>query len=211
MKGSIRSELLRERVEAVDAERAIVKRAKKQGTCVEPAQETLEEYGKAWIKRKEARLARSTIAGYRSFFNREVLPRLGEKRLVALRPSDFDNLAAVADACQPRTRQWPLRAERARALDRPRHTLHPSNWNRRIWQPAITKAELDGLGYTWHDLRHSCVSRLIAQGADIAIVQAVAGHASASTTLKVYAQVTAKRLESAALEFDPGRAPLAER
>ena len=58
--------------------------------------------------------------------------------------------------------------------------------------------------YGWHDLRHSAVSRLIAEGADIAVVQAVAGHANASTTLDVYAHVNAKRLEDAALEFDPG-------
>ena len=82
--------------------------------------------------------------------------------------------------------------------------LHPSNWHRRVWRPAIKKAELDGLGYRWHDLRHSAVSRLIAEGADIALVQAVAGHANASTTLDVYAHVNAKRLEDAALEFDPG-------
>ena len=55
------------------------------------------------------------------------------------------------------------------------------------------------------ELRHNTVTRLIAGGADIALVQAVAGHANASTTLDVYAHVNAKRLEVAALEFDPGR------
>ena len=88
--------------------------------------------------------------------------------------------------------------------------LHPSNWNRRVWRPALKEAGLDkaGLyknGYRWHDLRHSAVTRLIAGGADIALVKAVAGHANASTTLDVYAHVNAKRLEDAALEFDPGR------
>ena len=78
----------------------------------------------------------------------------------------------------------------------------------RVWQPALLEAGIDGSGYRWHDIRHSTVSRLIAQGADIALVQAVAGHASAATTLKIYAHLTAKRLENAALEFDPGQALL---
>jgi site-specific recombinase XerD len=59
------------------------------------------------------------------------------------------------------------------------------------------------LGYWWHDLRHSAVSRLIEQGADIAVVQAIAGHASAATTLKIYTHLRDQRLREAADRFDP--------
>ena len=83
--------------------------------------------------------------------------------------------------------------------------LHPSNWNRRVWRPAIKKAELDDRGYRWHDLRHSTVSRLIAQGADISYVQAVAGHSSAATTLRIYSHLTKERVENGADQYDPGR------
>ena len=33
-----------------------------------------------------------------------------------------------------------------------------------MWRPALKRAGLDGLGYRFHDLRHSTASRLIAQG-----------------------------------------------
>ena len=82
--------------------------------------------------------------------------------------------------------------------------LHPANWNRHVWRRAVKGAKLDGRGYRWHDLRHSVVSRLIAEGADIALVQAVAGHVNASTTLDVYVHVNARRFKDAALEFDLG-------
>jgi len=48
------------------------------------------------------------------------------------------------------------------------------------------------------------VSRLIAQGGDIAVAQAVAGHSSAATTLRIYSHLTAKRLETVADKYDPG-------
>ena len=115
------------------------------------------------------------------------------------------------------TAKTALRALAARALDRglyapdelvlasPRGLpLNPSTWNGRVWRPALKKAELDKLPYRFHDLRHSAVSRLIAQGADITVAQAVGGHSSAATTLRIYTHLTAKRLEGVAEEFDPG-------
>lgn len=76
-----------------------------------------------------------------------------------------------------------LRSLAARAVDRglygpneyviPTATGTPhdcSNWGYRIWQPALKEARLKGSGYRWHDLRHTCISRLVAEGADIALV-----------------------------------------
>ena len=82
--------------------------------------------------------------------------------------------------------------------------MNPSSWNYRVWRPALEKAKLDDRGYRFHDLRHSTVSRLIAQGADITVAQAVAGHSSAATTLRIYSHLTAKRLETVADKYDPG-------
>jgi integrase len=47
--------------------------------------------------------------------------------------------------------------------------------------------------------------------ADIAVVQAVAGHASAATTLKVYTHLRDTRLKQAANLFDPAALALEEK
>lgn len=81
--------------------------------------------------------------------------------------------------------------------------LHESNVNRRVWRPALRRAGLLELGYRWHDLRHTCVSRLVAAGADIKLVQAVAGHASPMITLQRYSHLLDARVTEAADRFDP--------
>ena len=111
-----------------------------------------------------------------------------------------------------------LRSLAARAVDRglygpneyviPTATGTPhdcSNWGYRIWQPALKEARLKGSGYRWHDLRHTCISRLVAEGADIALVQDVCGHSSAATTLAVYSHLTDTRRQTAATMYDPAR------
>lgn len=45
--------------------------------------------------------------------------------------------------------------------------LQPSNFRQRVWDPALRVAGLDGEAYRFHDLRHTCVSRLVAAGADV--------------------------------------------
>jgi Phage integrase family len=67
--------------------------------------------------------------------------------------------------------------------------LQPSNFRRRVWGPALRLAGLEGEGYRFHDLRHTCVSRLVAAGADVKLVQAVAGHANPLITLKRYSHL----------------------
>ncbi len=44
----------------------------------------------------------------------------------------------------------------------------------------------------WHDLRHVAASVLIGQGASVAYLSRVLGHASPSITLSVYAQAFAE-------------------
>lgn len=111
-----------------------------------------------------------------------------------------------------------LRALAARAVERGRYApdelvfatargtpLHPSNFNRRTWQPALRHAGLAAEGYRFHDLRHTCVSRLVAAGADVKLVQAVAGHANPLITLKRYSHLLDERITEAAARFDPAR------
>ena len=83
--------------------------------------------------------------------------------------------------------------------------LHPSNFRQRVWDPALRLADLEGDGYRFHDLRHTCVSRLVAAGADIKLVQAVAGHANPLITLKRYSHLLDARVTEAAERFDPAQ------
>jgi hypothetical protein len=53
--------LLNSRIEAVEGTKALEKAERARGTYREPSEETLEECGKAWLRRREARLAPSTL------------------------------------------------------------------------------------------------------------------------------------------------------
>jgi integrase len=83
--------------------------------------------------------------------------------------------------------------------------LQPSNFRQRVWEPALKLAGLAGESYRFHDLRHTCVSRLVAAGADVKLVQAVAGHANPLITLKRYSHLLDGRVTEAADRFDPAR------
>jgi integrase len=83
--------------------------------------------------------------------------------------------------------------------------LQPSNFRQRVWRPALRLAGVEGEGYRFHDLRHTCVSRLVAAGADVKLVQAVAGHSNPLITLKRYAHLLDARVTEAAGRFDPAR------
>jgi integrase len=61
---------------------------------------------------------------------------------------------------------------------------------RRGLHKALEKAELPSL--TWHDLRHLAASILIAEGASVAYVSRVLGHANPSITLSIYAHEFAR-------------------
>jgi integrase len=95
--------------------------------------------------------------------------------------------------------------------------LDGSNFNHLVWSKALQLADLgewtvDGQGkrrwknrYRFHDLRHTAVSRLVAEGADVKLVQTVAGHSTASLTLDRYTHLTDERVREAAKRFDPAR------
>jgi integrase len=87
-----------------------------------------------------------------------------------------------------------------------------------IFKPAAARAGLPHR-LRFHDLRHTCASLLIAQGASIKAVQAQLGHASATVTLDRYGhlfpdelQQLADRLQDAYAEAstDPARTEAAE-
>ena len=87
--------------------------------------------------------------------------------------------------------------------------MEPGNFVRREFKTALVRAKLPS--FRWHDLRHYAVSSLIAEGADIKLLQAIAGHASATETLDTYGHLMTARVAEAALKYDPLRitAPVA--
>jgi len=65
--------------------------------------------------------------------------------------------------------------------------IRRQNFNRRDWVRIMGKAGLSGLGFTFHDLRHSCATMLLRNGETIANVSKRLGHSKISTTLDYYA------------------------
>lgn len=68
--------------------------------------------------------------------------------------------------------------------------LRNNTWTRRHYTPAIARAAVGDPSFprpTFHDLRHTAVSLAISSGANVKVVQRIAGHASATMTLDTYA------------------------
>jgi integrase len=86
-----------------------------------------------------------------------------------------------------------------------RRPVDRANFTKRVWNLAVDSAieELrrngrgtSGLeGVVWYDLRHTCVSRLIAKGADIVRVARWIGHTRPTTTLREYGHMFPQGLD----------------
>jgi integrase len=83
--------------------------------------------------------------------------------------------------------------------------LRNSNFRRRIWHPAVERADLPK-GLRIHDLRHTCVSLLIAQGAHPKAAQIHLGHSSITVTMDRYGHLFPSELETLAAALDDMRA-----
>lgn len=77
--------------------------------------------------------------------------------------------------------------------------LDYSNWRRRIWEPAVKAAGLEGLNF--HDLRRTNATAMVAEGVDVKTVQARLGHSDPRLTLAIYAQATTEGDRSAATKL----------
>ena len=83
------------------------------------------------------------------------------------------------------------RPSSAHVFQSPRGTvLRNGNFTKNVYKPAIKSAaggDSDFPSPTFHDLRHTAVSLAISAGANVKVVQRIAGHASATLTLDTYA------------------------
>lgn len=67
--------------------------------------------------------------------------------------------------------------------------MRHSNFYRRVFRPAVEQAAGEGMvpaGVRFHDLRHSCVALLIAQGAHPLAIKERLGHSSITVTMDQY-------------------------
>ena len=71
----------------------------------------------------------------------------------------------------------------------------PSNFRARHYRPLVQRAGLPGL--TFHAMRHSAATLLLAAGADIKSAQRILGHSKASHTLDIYADFVPDRVDAA--------------
>jgi integrase len=83
--------------------------------------------------------------------------------------------------------------------------LRNSNWRARVFEPAVQKcqqADEEFPSITPHGLRHTAASLAISAGANVKAVQWMLGHATASMTLDVYADLFDQDLDSVAANLD---------
>jgi integrase len=80
-------------------------------------------------------------------------------------------------------------------------TIGHQNLHNRSWKPLLKRA---GLPHStrFHDLRHSCISLLLARDVAIKVVSELAGHADVSITLSVYGYVLPDMQGTAADSMD---------
>lgn len=83
--------------------------------------------------------------------------------------------------------------------DRLGQPVHPGNISH-SWRAMLSRHGLPHVRL--HDARHTCASRLLAEGVDPATVAAWMGHKSAAVTLAIYAHSTPDRLLGAAKVLD---------
>ncbi|MBX7434162.1 site-specific integrase [Mycobacterium sp. Y57] len=83
--------------------------------------------------------------------------------------------------------------------------LRNSNWRARVFAPAVTKCQEADEAFppiTPHDLRHTAASLAVSAGANVKAVQRMLGHAKASMTLDVYADLFDTDLDAVAGNLD---------
>jgi integrase len=83
--------------------------------------------------------------------------------------------------------------------------LRNSNWRSRVFDPAVAKCKKTDESFpsiTPNDLRHTAASLAVSAGANVKAVQRMLGHAKASMTLDVYADLFDEDLDDVAANLD---------
>lgn len=82
--------------------------------------------------------------------------------------------------------------------------LRGTNWLRRVYRPALLRAKVPGPDERKiHDLRHTYASLAVQAGANIKQLQRAMGHASATMTLDVYADLFDEDFSGLGTQLEP--------
>lgn len=128
--------------------------------------------------------------------------KTGEDRLVPLPKLVADLLASEVAGRSPDELVWP--APRGEVIRHGSFTKAGSRFAKAI-EGATAEAEARGDKFpslTFHDLRHTAVSLAIKAGANVKVVQAIAGHSSATITLDTYAGLFTDDLHDSAARLN---------
>src|SRR5450759_1139484 len=80
------------------------------------------------------------------------------------------------------SRQLNPRAQRAKNLEGPQEG-QPIGDMKKSWKSTLTAAGINR-PFRFHDLRHSCASQLVRNGASLMAVKVILGHESLKTTMR---------------------------
>lgn len=116
-------------------------------------------------------------------------PKNGQSRTVPIVDHVSPMLATLVDGMPEDS--WVFRQKRS---DGPPWT---HNWVPRVWVPAAEQLGFFKrfVKFTPHSLRHTAITFAIAAGADIKVVQAMAGHRSAKMPLDLYGHLFPDKLD----------------
>jgi integrase len=67
--------------------------------------------------------------------------------------------------------------------------INPSNLYNREYKPLLKQARLEGEGFTFHSLRHTFATALVARGEHSKVVQSLLGHSSITQTMDTYSHL----------------------
>lgn len=166
--------------------------------------------GRVLSAQKEAALLAASPPHHQLAWRLALALGLRRGELAALHWSDLDfdahTLTVRGGKTKAAARVLPLPAELAHDLHAHRQQQGSAGYVFGVGASSIgwwfrQDAQAAGLvGFTPHDLRHTCLTRLAERGVHPSVVQAIAGHASPEMALRVYTHVDLAAIRRAVFE-----------
>lgn len=141
---------------------------------------------------REGWMTDRTVAGNRVL----ALPKGNEPRTVPLVSHTIPMLSALTEDMEPDAFIF----RQSGSAD----ALEYGSWMSAVWHPAAAACGLDTKfpKFTPHLLRHTGITFAIAAGADVKVIQAMAGHKNIQMTIDVYGHLLPERLKEVATAMD---------